>query len=261
MKNRRSPEYSLVIPVHNCRLSLKELVLRVDKVFAGLEIPYEIILVDDASGDQSWQEIRKTVAMNLPVTGIRLKNNVGQHRASLVGFWHCRGQRVITMDADLQQPPEEIPKLMRGLTEQVDVVIGSYAVTETSLWRRLGSWGVNGLLWLLYNKPLALKITSFKAFKRPIIQQLKQHVNHGGYLSAWLLQGMEHDRIGNVPVSHWRRAEGSSSYSLFRLFHLLGLIIRQFLWSPQKVPPYEIREILTPPHSALGEEKVKNETY
>ena len=122
--------YSVVVPVYNSEHTLTELYTRLEKVFREtVQEPFELILVDDGSKDRSYQIMEKLRQKDPRVKIIQMARNFGQHPALLCGFSHAEGDFIITMDDDLQHPPEEIPKLINTIRERddVDVIIASYA--------------------------------------------------------------------------------------------------------------------------------------
>ena len=118
------PSISVVVPVYNSELTLPELVKRLQPVLAGLAREYELLLVNDGSRDQSWQVIQRIAAEHGWVRGINLMRNYGQHNALLCGIRAARFDTLVTMDDDLQHPPEEIHKLLAKLQEGFEMVYG-----------------------------------------------------------------------------------------------------------------------------------------
>ena len=116
---------SVVIPVYNSEQSLEPLFARIQSVLEGEGLEFEVILVDDGSADQSWQVIRSLAANSTKVLGLRMLRNYGQHNALLCGIRQARHAVVVTMDDDLQNPPEEIPGLLARMEEGFDVVYGT----------------------------------------------------------------------------------------------------------------------------------------
>src|SRR5688572_27767623 len=136
-----SCNYSVVVPVFNSEKTIAELFKRIEDVFKEAAESFEIILVDDGSGDDSWEEIKK-LKQNFPgiVKGVRFSKNFGQHNALLCGFRFTKGNFVITMDDDLQTPPEEIHKLMKAINgSKSDMVYGTYESKQHSGFRNSGS--------------------------------------------------------------------------------------------------------------------------
>ncbi|OQA00977.1 MAG: Undecaprenyl-phosphate 4-deoxy-4-formamido-L-arabinose transferase [Planctomycetes bacterium ADurb.Bin412] len=132
----RSPLYSVVVPVYRSAKTLPELYERVNQTFAGMEGNYELILVEDGGGDESWQVMQSLRQRDPRVKIIRLMRNFGQHNALLAGFSFASGAYIITIDDDLQNPPEEIPKLIEAMQKQnQDVVFGIPREKKHSNWR------------------------------------------------------------------------------------------------------------------------------
>ena len=119
-----NPDLTVIIPVYESQLSLKELCSRLQKTISGINISFEIIFVDDASKDESWKIIQELAASYDNVRALRLGRNYGQHNALLAGIRSARGSILVTMDDDLQHPPEEIPSLISKIYDGFDVVYG-----------------------------------------------------------------------------------------------------------------------------------------
>ena len=131
------PGISVVVPVFQSQESLAELVGRVLPVLVFLGCDHEVILVDDGSADGSWPAVMDLAQCNPHVLGFRLMRNFGQHNALLLGIRRARYDIVVTMDDDLQNPPEEMPKLIAALNDGCDVVYGTPAAPASGLWRKL----------------------------------------------------------------------------------------------------------------------------
>jgi glycosyltransferase involved in cell wall biosynthesis len=134
-----SRELSVVIPVYNSAEILPELVDRLEAVLAAVAPSAEVILVNDGSADGSWGEVERLAAGHPRVRGIDLMRNYGQHNALLCGIRLASGERIVTMDDDLQHPPEEIPKLLAALVPGVDVVYGTPEREQHGVFRDLAS--------------------------------------------------------------------------------------------------------------------------
>lgn len=214
--------YSIVVPVYNSEKSLEQLYARLNQVFQhDLQQSFELILVDDGSSDGSWEVMRKLRACDPNVKIIRLTGNVGQHYALLCGFRFCCGQWIITMDDDLQNPPEEIPKLIRKMSEGFDLIIGIQEKKHHSWYRNLGTHLMDQLNNWIFQKPRDLKFSNFKLFTRDALQAMIANLTPNYvYLAAAILQGLPHDRIANVTVKHSHRQYGHSQYSMLKLFSL-----------------------------------------
>ena len=134
--------FSVVIPVFNSSRSLEELYGRLNKVFSDeIGADFEVVFVDDSSGDDSFAVIMELKKQHDNIKAIQFSRNFGQHKATICGFEYAQGEFILTMDDDLQHPPEEIPKLWSYLKthEETDVVIGTFAEKKHSLVRNIGS--------------------------------------------------------------------------------------------------------------------------
>ena len=145
MTDNNQITYSVVVPCYRSQQSLPELVKRIDAVLQPLEEPFEVILVNDGSPDDTWEVIEDLSASYPFVRGVDMLRNIGQYRATLCGFERVRGKWVILMDDDLQHPPEQIPLLIAAFSRnpQLDCVMGKYRVKHHGPIRNLGSvWSV-----------------------------------------------------------------------------------------------------------------------
>jgi len=211
--------YSVIIPCYNSASFLNELVDRCNEVLTGQRLDYEILLINDASPDNdlTWSTIKNIVASNKNVKGIELQFNVGQFRALIAGFENSGGDYIITMDDDLQHPPEEIPKLINKIQNEpnVDAVIGSYIQKHHSLFRNFGRKLVNLIFKSIYKKPDDISSTSFRILKRSLVDSILMHRTLRPIMGALILQSTK--KIVNVDVKHNPREKGRSGYSLKQL--------------------------------------------
>ena len=210
--------YSIVVPVFNSEKSLEILHQRIVEVFDNqIRQPFELILVDDCSTDASYRVIRKLIEEDPRVKGIQLSVNHGQQKAVLCGFHYVNGDYVITMDDDLQHPPEQIPVLIEKMAEsdEIDVVIGEYEVKKHGIIRRFGSWLMDLTSDIIYRKPKGLKLTSFRLIRRYVVDNLNQISVSAPTVGPLLLQTTQ--RIVNVRVHHDARRFGRSGYSFSKL--------------------------------------------
>jgi len=209
------PEYSVVIPVYNSGAWLPELVSRITRAMTGTGKPFEILLVNDASPDRStWPVIQKVAQEEGHVRGFDMLYNVGQFRALLCGFEQARGEFIITMDDDLQHPPEELPKLVRAMQEHpdMDCVMGLYESKSHSLFRNIGSVLVQKVMNKLYEKPEHITTTSFRIMKREVAEIALLYRTANPQLGPLIVRITR--RIMNVPVEHHPRSRGKSGYGL-----------------------------------------------
>jgi glycosyltransferase involved in cell wall biosynthesis len=230
-------DISIVIPVYNSAKSLKELFERINRTLLSSGKSYELILVDDGSKDESWKvlkEIKKNNTEN--VLAIRLEKNVGQHNAIICGFNFSKGSIVITMDDDLQHPPEEIPKLIQQYEKsQSEVVYGIYKSRKHGFMRSAGSYMVqkSAKYFADYKGNVG---SSFRLFTRPIIDQIKNHSQNFIFIDE-IIHWYTGD-IDFVPVEHHARKQGKSSYNLIKLIRLYFSVLVNFTAWPLKIMTY-----------------------
>ncbi len=222
-----------MIPVYGSESTLQSLYERIVAVFAAREPSYEIIFVDDNSPDAAWDVLQQLAEADpLHVTAIRLMRNYGQHNALMCGFRQARGEVLVTLDDDLQNPPEEIPKLIAHLEAgDYDLVYGEYRRKQHTGGRNLGSVVVNTFFRLVFRSRIT--VTSFRAVRRELVQAILPYNLNFTFLDglfAWNTQ-----RIGQVIVEHHPRANGRSGYSLGKLITLALNLFTNFSLIPLQV--------------------------
>lgn len=207
-------QYSILIPVYNSEKTLTGLVNRICDVFRTLDGAYEIILVDDGSRLETWDQLKRLASKNPELKIIRLSRNFGQQRAVLCGLRFCRGEYIVTMDDDLQDPPEEIPKLIEALKSdpEADAVCGKPVSSRESFLRRLSGNAYHTLQNFIYRSDLRLRVTSFKILRRWVADELLKNQSKNPLIADLLLEVTEH--IKNIDVKRDARAVGRSGYNL-----------------------------------------------
>lgn len=204
---------SVVIPVFRSCSSLEPLVERLEGTLAALDDEYELIFVDDGSDDGSWEELKRLRAGRPHLRIARSAVNRGQHNTLLSGFSLVNGDVVVTMDDDLQHPPEEIGRLLHALVEDnYDLVIGAYQAKRHPRSRNLGSALVDGVQRQIFALPRGFQLTSFRAIRRSVVDHALQMGGAYPLVTAMLLANSS--RRANVSVQHEPRAIGSSTYTL-----------------------------------------------
>jgi polyisoprenyl-phosphate glycosyltransferase len=200
----------VVIPVFNAGPSLVPLVSRLQQTFLRHSLNYEIVLVDDGSPDDSWATIKGMVfRTKLPLKAIRLSRNFGQHAALLCGLGHCRGRYVVTMDDDLQHPPEEIPRLLAELAKGFDLVYGVYQRRGHS-WPRVLLSRLSKAVLKLAIPELNPRFTSFRAIRLESVKNILALNTPFTFIDgslAWVV-----GKVGWVMVSNAPRRFGRSGY-------------------------------------------------
>ena len=193
--------YSVVVPVYNSEHTLEPLYSRLKAVFEEvLHEDFELILVDDGSKDHSFEIMEKLHNADPRVKIIQMARNFGQHPALLCGFHYVSGDFVITMDDDLQHPPEEIPKMIKVMNERddVDVILARYENRKHNLVRRLGTWVSVSMTTKMLNKDPDLEITSFRLMRRFIADAIMDTTVHLPQIGNLLV--MNSNRIINVEL-------------------------------------------------------------
>jgi len=218
----RRPSVSVVIPVFNGAATVGEVVARSREALAGRASRVEFVLVNDGSADDSWERIAELAAAGTDVRGIDLSRNYGQHNALLAGIRAARCDLVVTIDDDLQNPPEEIPKLLAALGDDCDVVYGEPIVKRQRIGRRVATRLVVGALSVLGGRTAPM-VSSFRIFRTELRDGF---AGYGGPdVSIDGLLTWQTERFRSVPVRHDERQHGESNYSLVKLVrHALTMI-------------------------------------
>jgi len=224
--------FSVVIPVFNEEGNLEPLYTRLTKVMGSLGEPYEIIFVDDGSTDSSFHLLEDLHRRDDRIKVIRFTRNFGQHPAIMAGFHASMGEIIITLDADLQNPPEEIPKLLDKLDEGYEVVFGMFQRRKHSAFRRAGSsfakWALGKIL------PVeATDLSGFRVLRSYTVTQLKLLNERSKFIDG-LLCWMGY-KVGKVEVAHEERHSGKTKYTPFKLLSLWLDMIVSFTELPLKI--------------------------
>jgi dolichol-phosphate mannosyltransferase/undecaprenyl-phosphate 4-deoxy-4-formamido-L-arabinose transferase len=214
------PVLSIVIPVFRSEGTLTSLFSRIDEVARRIDPGYELILVEDCGGDESWSRMKALrEAHPRHVRIVQLTRNFGQHNALLCGFSFVRGRYVITMDDDLQNPPEEIPKLVASMdASDADVVYGVAEKKKHSILKNLGSLMYLRMISYLFQLKSGIKLSNFRIARRPVIDEILKFSTPNPSIGLMLL-AVTH-RIGSIPVAHHPRKAGRSHYSLSKMMRL-----------------------------------------
>lgn len=215
-------DISVVIPVYQSQAQLRTLVHRLLPVLESTGLRYEVIFVDDGSPDSSWDVLNELQNEHSDcIVAIQLMRNYGQHNALMCGFRHSQGKLVVTMDDDLQNPPEELPKLLDELRNRnLDLVYGAPRVSRHDTCRNFGSALVHAFYRYVFKNPVT--ISSFRVMRRELIDSILTYS-----LNFTLVDGLlawNTKRIGQVFVEHHPRQQGRSGYSFYKLIvHALNL--------------------------------------
>ena len=215
---------SFVIPCYRSQKTLAGVIHEVQETMATLNgYTYEIILVNDASPDDTFSEIRRLCKENDNIIGIDMAKNFGQHSALMAGFHEVSGEIVVCLDDDGQTPANEVGKLLDKINEGYDVVYAEYANKRHSKFRNFGSHLNSIMTEQLLEKPMDLYLSSYFAVRRFIVEEMIRYDNAYPYITGLVLRSTKN--ICNVEVKHREREVGESGYSLSKL---LGLWLNGF---------------------------------
>jgi undecaprenyl-phosphate 4-deoxy-4-formamido-L-arabinose transferase len=205
------PGISVVVPAYNSEASLPELVSRLEAVLTQSTPRYELIFVDDGSRDRTWRLIEELAQTNTWVSGINLMRNYGQHNALLCGIRLARYDVTVTIDDDLQHPPEELPRLLQRLRDGSDVVYGAPEREPQGLWRNLASQVTKIVLQSAMGAESARHVSAFRAFRTQLRDAFAEA--QGPFIAFDVLLTWATNRFAWVPVRHDPRRFGRSNYT------------------------------------------------
>jgi len=228
-----APDVTVVVPVYGCAGCLEELAERVLAAVAGIGRTVELIFVDDNSPDQAWSRIRELSRLYAEVRGLKLSRNFGQHAAISAGIARARGNAVIVMDCDLQDIPEEIPRLLEALTHDVEIVLGQRIERQDTWFKRAGSQAFYRTLGWLTDTSYDATTANFGAYSRKVIDAMNSMPETDRFLP--LLARWTGFRTISIPVQHGQRTEGKSSYTLGRLLQMATRIALSFSDKPLRL--------------------------
>lgn len=219
----RAPSLSVVVPVYNSEGSLRPLVERLEPVLRAIGGDHELILVNDGSRDQSWRVVEELAARHPWIRGFDLMRNYGQHNALLCGIRAARNAVIVTLDDDLQHPPEEIPKLLNELARGFDVVYGTPQKQSHGFLRDLASQATKLALQKSMGAETAQRVSAFRVFRARVrdafVDYRSQHIS----IDVLLTWGTM--RFSSVVVRHDPRTIGTSNYTVRKLLtHALNMV-------------------------------------
>ncbi len=229
-QDRNRPNASVVIPVYNGEATVPPLTERLERVLPELFDAYEIILVDDCSPDGSWQ-VLKSLCQSYPdtVRAIHLSRNFGQHNATLCGIREARYEICITMDDDLQHPPEQLPLLVEEFEKGFDVVYAVPKKLPHSWWRNLGSKLTKIILGKIMGIPIR-EIGAWRVFRTGLRDSFADYRSPDVYIDPLLAWGTKN--FSHVYVEEDKREIGTSNYSLKKLINASLLILTGYSTAP-----------------------------
>ena len=231
--DRTKFRYSVVIPVFNSEQLVGTTIERVVQVFTDEGLDHEIILVNDGSSDRSWDVIAEKARTLPSVVALDMLQNYGQHHANLAGLRASTGDYVITMDDDLQNPPDQALLLIDEAMTGKDLVFGEFEHKQAAGYRRLGSKLIAAINRRIFGQPPGLVVSNFRILRRDVVDRICASRTAHPYLTGQAL--MYSSRRSHVRVRHDQRPVGKSNYSLRRILHLVLTILFTYSSYPLRI--------------------------
>ena len=231
--NNINPKISFVSPVYNAEAILEKLVSEVQKVMNVINEPYEIVLVDDRSPDNSWEVMKQLYSKHPEVKSIRLSKNFGQHPAIIAGLSQAKGNWVVVMDCDLQDQPKEVAKLYQRALEGYDAVLAKRSQRKDSFFKKMTSSIFSKIYGFFTDTEYDNEIANFGIYNKKVISSILEVSDYIKFFPLFVkFVGF---KTSSVEVEHANRDEGKSSYSLSALMNLAFNTIISFSNKPLKL--------------------------
>ena len=229
---------SIVVPVYRSAQILPDLIelILAEMGNEGLSENFELLLVNDASPDNSWQVICSLASKYSFIKGISLRRNFGQHNAIMAGLHHISGEFVVLMDDDLQHPPHAIGNMLRALEEGYDVCYTKYLNRQHALWKKFGSQFNSWVATRLLGKPKDLYLSSFKAIRKEVVNEIIKYDGPYAYVDGLILDITR--SITTIDIEHQARLEGKGNYNLRRSLSLWLKMATSFSVLPLRLATY-----------------------
>lgn len=226
---------SIIVPVYRSETIIAKLVDAVQMAMCEqkLDGQFELLLVNDCSPDNSWSVIQQQVSRHAFVRGISLRRNFGQHNALMAGLHHAKGKFIVLMDDDLQHPPSEIGKMIQALESGYDVCYTNYINRRHVWWKKAGSAFNDRMANRLLGKPRGLYLSSFKAMRREVSDEVTSYDGPYVYLDGLILDVTR--SITSIDIQHQERLEGDGNYTLMRCFSLYMGMATSFSILPLRI--------------------------
>jgi glycosyltransferase involved in cell wall biosynthesis len=225
--------YSAVIPVYNSQQLVGKTIERTIALFESLGDEYEVIAVNDGSRDGSWEVLRSLAAESPRVVAIDLLRNYGQHTAVLCGLKHSAGDYAITLDDDLQNPPEEMRHLIDKAAEGYDLVIGRFREKRHARYRRIGTAVIGFLNTRIFDKPKDLVLSNFRLIRHDVVTRMCGYQTNYPYIPGLALMFARNPT--NVLVEHHGRESGTSQYTLRKIAQLVFRLLFSYSVYPLRL--------------------------
>ena len=229
-------EISIVVPVFNEASLIEELVSRLKVVCEKLNQSYEIVNVDDGSSDGSYENLKRIQAKDSKIRIIKLTRNFGQQSAVLAGFRASKGDMIVQLDSDLQNPPEEIPKLLDAMSDDIDMVTTVHRKRRDGMLRVLGSQCLLKIGQALFSNSVKLNLSSFRAIRRSVVEKIEACKDRSRYMAV-LMSWMGLPSI-EIEVEHHERRIGITKYSILNLLKLSWDLVTGYSSFPLRMVTY-----------------------
>jgi glycosyltransferase involved in cell wall biosynthesis len=233
MSHLAKPLISVIVPVYKAENCLDELYQRLKAALETISPAFEIVLVDDCGGDRSWEIIERLTAADARVRGVQFSRNFGQHYGITAGLDFCQGDWAVVMDCDLQDRPEEIPRLYAKAMEGYDIVLARRGARQDGMLKRISS----GLFYRLFSYLADIEydgeVGNFRIMSRKVVnsfQQMREQLRFFGGLVQWL--GFP---TASITVEHAERFDGQSSYTFAKLWKLASETIIAYSDKPLRI--------------------------
>ena len=231
--NHSMPHISVVVPVYQAEHCLDELYLRLKSALESISPDFEIVLIEDCGGDNSWQVIEQLAAADPRVRGLQFSRNFGQHYGITAGLDHCQGDWVVVMDCDLQDRPEEIPRLYAKAQQGYDIVLARRGARRDPLLKRITSWLFYKLFSYLADIEYDGQTGNFRIMSRKVVanfRRMREQLRFFGGLVQWM--GFP---TASIEVEHAERFAGNSTYTFAKLWKLAAETIIAYSDKPLRL--------------------------
>ena len=235
--HRLNQSISVVIPVFRAGATLRELTKRINSVLVATKLKFEIVFVEDCGGDDSWPVICELACLHPNITGIKLSRNYGQHNATLCGVRQARFDVTLTLDDDLQHPPEEIPKVLDKLAEGHGLVYGVPQKKTQNFLRSGLSWLIRFAIALASRQKTVQDLSAFRAFRTKVRNAFAEYRSPQVILDILIAWGTT--RIETVTVEHHERTIGTSNYRFRDLVRVAVL-----MWTGYTTVPLRLASVI-----------------